>query len=85
MISRSRARTHDAPGLASEARYATPLEAPHNAESLLTSKLAEALLLTCRAWPRGERLTLVPCPHVPSYFDRSHCAKCGHELGSVAA
>ncbi|WP_217494123.1 hypothetical protein, partial [Frankia sp. CgMI4] len=31
------------PGLASEARYATPLEAPHNAESLLTSKLAEAL------------------------------------------
>ncbi|KEZ34285.1 hypothetical protein CEDDRAFT_04372, partial [Frankia sp. CeD] len=44
-----------------------------------------ALLLTCRAWPRGERLTLVPCPHVPSYFDRSHCAKCGHELGSVAA
>ncbi|TFE24038.1 MarR family transcriptional regulator [Frankia sp. B2] len=41
--------------------------------------------LTCRAWPRGERLTLVPCPHVPSYFDRSHCAKCGHELGSVAA
>ncbi|KDA41185.1 hypothetical protein BMG523Draft_04017, partial [Frankia sp. BMG5.23] len=43
MISRSRARTHDAPGLASEARYATPLEAPHNAESLLTSKLAEAL------------------------------------------
>ncbi|ETA00595.1 hypothetical protein CcI156_19355 [Frankia sp. CcI156] len=41
--------------------------------------------LTCRAWPAGERLTLVSCPHVPNFFDRSRCAKCGHELGSVAA
>lgn len=40
---------------------------------------------TCRAWPAGKRLTLVPCPHIPNIFDHCHCAKCGHELGSVAA
>ncbi|ETA03481.1 hypothetical protein CcI6DRAFT_01197 [Frankia sp. CcI6] len=63
MISRSRARTHDAPGLASEARYATPLEAPHNAESLLTSKLAEALgphrdRFSCPDWIRTAAATV---------------------------
>ncbi|KEZ34846.1 hypothetical protein [Frankia sp. CeD] len=40
---------------------------------------------TCRAWPPGTRLMLVPCPHIPNVLDRSRCAKCGHELGSVAA
>ncbi len=39
----------------------------------------------CRAWLAGTRLTLVPCPHLPSVFDHLRCAKCGQKLGSVAA
>ncbi|EYT91875.1 hypothetical protein ThrDRAFT_02520 [Frankia casuarinae] len=41
--------------------------------------------LTCRAWPPGQRLPLVPCPHLPTIFDQSRCAKCGQGLGGVAA
>ncbi len=37
MTSTGRARTHEAPGHVSGARYETPLETPHSADSQLTS------------------------------------------------
>ncbi|MBL7494145.1 hypothetical protein I6A60_13560 [Frankia sp. AgB1.9] len=33
--------------------------------------------MTCSAWPPGERLTLVPCPHVRGWSNPAECAKCG--------
>jgi hypothetical protein len=62
--------------------YVSPLD---DGGAIIYYRPFDRSALTCRVWPAGERLTLVPCPHISSFIDRSRCAKCGHELGSVAA